>query len=103
MSSSCYVCAWMLVFGKSSTASTKPFWFPGRLPGPGLGGHCIPVEPFYLSWKAKQLDFRPTRFIELASEFSDCQQRPKIRSPIELRSGGRSRPVRLYSNPYGSL
>ena len=48
-------------------AKTKPFGFHAFYPGPGLGGHCIPIDPFYLSWKAKQFDFR-TRFIELAGE-----------------------------------
>jgi UDP-N-acetyl-D-glucosamine dehydrogenase len=48
---------------------TKPFGFQAFYPGPGLGGHCIPIDPFYLSWKAKQFDFR-TRFIELAGEIN---------------------------------
>jgi UDP-N-acetyl-D-glucosamine dehydrogenase len=48
-------------------ASTKPFGFMSFYPGPGLGGHCIPIDPFYLSWKAKALNFN-TRFIELAGE-----------------------------------
>jgi len=48
-------------------ASTKPFGFQAFYPGPGLGGHCIPIDPFYLSWKAKEFDFH-TRFIELAGE-----------------------------------
>src|SRR6266436_5011054 len=48
-------------------ASTKPFGFHPFYPGPGLGGHCIPIDPFYLSWKAKEFDFH-TRFIELAGE-----------------------------------
>ena len=50
-------------------AATKPFGFHAFYPGPGLGGHCIPVDPFYLSWKAKEFDFR-TRFIELAGEIN---------------------------------
>lgn len=50
-------------------ASTKPFGFQPFYPGPGLGGHCIPVDPFYLSWKAKEFDFH-TRFIELAGEIN---------------------------------
>jgi len=50
-------------------ASTKPFGFTPFYPGPGLGGHCIPIDPFYLSWKAKEYDF-PTRFIELAGEIN---------------------------------
>ena len=50
-------------------AATKPFGFHPFYPGPGLGGHCIPVDPFYLSWKAKEFDFR-TKFIELAGEIN---------------------------------
>ncbi|PYT79319.1 MAG: nucleotide sugar dehydrogenase [Acidobacteria bacterium] len=48
-------------------AATKPFGYMPFYPGPGLGGHCIPVDPFYLSWKAREYDFA-TRFIELAGE-----------------------------------
>lgn len=48
-------------------ASTKPFGFTPFYPGPGLGGHCIPIDPFYLSWKAQEYDFT-TRFIQLAGE-----------------------------------
>jgi UDP-N-acetyl-D-glucosamine dehydrogenase len=51
-------------------ASTKPFGFHPFYPGPGLGGHCIPIDPFYLSWKAKEFDFQ-TRFIELAGEINN--------------------------------
>ncbi|MBF0317172.1 MAG: nucleotide sugar dehydrogenase [Nitrospirae bacterium] len=50
-------------------ARTKPFGFQAFYPGPGLGGHCIPIDPFYLTWKARQYDF-PTRFIELAGEIN---------------------------------
>jgi UDP-N-acetyl-D-glucosamine dehydrogenase len=52
-----------------NAAKTKPFGFHAFYPGPGLGGHCIPIDPFYLSWKAKKFDFR-TRFIELAGEIN---------------------------------
>jgi UDP-N-acetyl-D-glucosamine dehydrogenase len=48
-------------------AATKPFGFTPFFPGPGLGGHCIPIDPFYLTWKARHYDFS-TRFIELAGE-----------------------------------
>ena len=48
-------------------ASTKPFGFMPFYPGPGVGGHCIPVDPYYLSWKAREFDFY-TKFIELAAE-----------------------------------
>ncbi len=51
-------------------ASTKPFGFHPFYPGPGLGGHCIPIDSFYLSWKAKEYDFN-TRFIELAGEVNE--------------------------------
>lgn len=50
-------------------ASTKPFGFTPFYPGPGLGGHCIPIDPFYLSWKAREYDFT-TRFIHLAGEIN---------------------------------
>lgn len=50
-------------------AATKPFGFMPFYPGPGLGGHCIPVDPYYLSWKAREYDFS-TRFIELAGEIN---------------------------------
>ncbi len=52
-------------------AATKPFGFQPFYPGPGLGGHCIPIDPFYLSWKAKEFDF-VTRFIELAGEVNEA-------------------------------
>lgn len=52
-----------------NAAATKPFGFQAFYPGPGLGGHCIPIDPFYLSWKAKEVDFS-TRFINLAGEIN---------------------------------
>lgn len=55
------------VFEVIRAASTKPFGYMPFYPGPGLGGHCIPIDPFYLTWKAREYDF-PTRFIELAGE-----------------------------------
>ena len=51
-------------------ASTKPFGFKAFYPGPGLGGHCIPIDPFYLTWKAKEFGVH-TRFIELAGEINE--------------------------------
>jgi UDP-N-acetyl-D-glucosamine dehydrogenase len=51
-------------------ASTKPFGFTPYYPGPGLGGHCIPIDPFYLTWKARQYGVN-TRFIELAGEINN--------------------------------
>lgn len=53
-------------------ASTKPFGFNAFYPGPGLGGHCIPIDPFYLTWKAREYDIS-TKFIELAGEINTFQ------------------------------
>jgi UDP-N-acetyl-D-glucosamine dehydrogenase len=52
-------------------AATKPFGFQPFYPGPGIGGHCIPVDPFYLSWRARQFN-QPTRFIQLAGEVNEA-------------------------------
>ena len=52
-----------------AAAATKPFGFMPFFPGPGLGGHCIPIDPFYLTWKAREVSFQ-TRFIELAGEIN---------------------------------
>jgi UDP-N-acetyl-D-glucosamine dehydrogenase len=52
-----------------AASSTKPFGYMPFTPGPGYGGHCIPVDPFYLTWKAREVDY-PTRFIELAGEIN---------------------------------
>ena len=51
-------------------AATKPFGFMSFKPGPGLGGHCLPLDPFYLSWKAREVDFH-TEFIELAGKVNE--------------------------------
>jgi UDP-N-acetyl-D-glucosamine dehydrogenase len=66
-------------------AKTKPFGFQAFYPGPGLGGHCIPIDPFYLSWKAKEFDFR-TRFIELAGEVNVNMPYFVVESVIEALS-----------------
>ena len=53
-------------------ASTKPFGYTAFYPGPGLGGHCIPIDPFYLTWKAREFEIN-TKFIELAGEINTYQ------------------------------
>ncbi len=58
-------------------ASTKPFGFMPFYPGPGLGGHCIPIDPFYLTWKAREYEV-PTRFIELAGEINSAEPRQVV-------------------------
>jgi UDP-N-acetyl-D-glucosamine dehydrogenase len=63
-------------------ASTKPFGFQPFYPGPGLGGHCIPIDPFYLSWKARQYE-HPTRFIELAGEINTAMPEYVVRRVAE--------------------
>lgn len=60
-------------------ASTKPFGFMPFYPGPGLGGHCIPIDPFYLTWKAREYEV-PTRFIELAGEVNSAEPREVVSS-----------------------
>jgi len=55
-----------------AAASTKPFGFKAFYPGPGLGGHCIPIDPFYLTWKAREFEIN-TKFIELAGEINTYQ------------------------------
>jgi len=57
------------LFEVINAAASKPFGYTPFYPGPGLGGHCIPIDPFYLSWKAKEFDFS-TRFIQLAGEIN---------------------------------
>lgn len=66
-------------------AKTKPFGFQAFYPGPGLGGHCIPIDPFYLSWKAKEFDFH-TRFIELAGQINDGMPYFVVENIIEAMS-----------------
>jgi UDP-N-acetyl-D-glucosamine dehydrogenase len=65
-----------------SAADTKPFGFKAFYPGPGLGGHCIPIDPFYLTWKARQYGM-PTRFIELAGEINTSMPHYVIARTIE--------------------
>jgi UDP-N-acetyl-D-glucosamine dehydrogenase len=71
-------------------AKTKPFGYMPFYPGPGLGGHCIPLDPFYLSWKAKAYDFS-TRFIELAGQVNDEMPHHVVeRSMMLLNDSGKS-------------
>ncbi len=63
-------------------AESKPFGFQAFYPGPGLGGHCIPIDPFYLTWKAKEYDFS-TRFIELAGEINTFMPYYVVQKTIE--------------------
>jgi len=64
-------------------AKTKPFGFQAFYPGPGLGGHCIPIDPFYLTWKAKEYDIN-TKFIELAGEINTYMPYYVINKTIEV-------------------
>ena len=63
-------------------AKTKPFGFMPFYPGPGLGGHCIPIDPFYLTWKAREYEIA-TRFIELAGEINTDMPRHVVRATAE--------------------
>jgi UDP-N-acetyl-D-glucosamine dehydrogenase len=73
------------IFEVIDAAKTKPFGFQAFYPGPGLGGHCIPIDPFYLSWKAKQFDFH-TRFIELAGQVNVAMPYFVVENIIEAMS-----------------
>mgnify|MGYP002525743466 FL=1 len=76
------------IFEVIETAATKPFGFTPFYPGPGLGGHCIPIDPFYLTWKAKQVGVT-TRFIELAGEVNTNMPKWVLeKAAIGLRSRG---------------
>jgi UDP-N-acetyl-D-glucosamine dehydrogenase len=71
-------------------AATKPFGFQAFYPGPGLGGHCIPIDPFYLSWKAREVG-QPTRFIELAGQINHLMPEFVIqRTTLALNHHGKS-------------
>jgi UDP-N-acetyl-D-glucosamine dehydrogenase len=63
-------------------AKTKPFGFTPFYPGPGLGGHCIPIDPFYLTWKAREYEV-PTRFIELAGEVNSAMPEHVVEALVE--------------------
>jgi UDP-N-acetyl-D-glucosamine dehydrogenase len=78
-------------------AKTKPFGFMPFYPGPGLGGHCIPIDPFYLTWKAREYEI-PTRFIELAGEVNTAMPRyvvERTASALDARFGRGLRDARL--------
>ncbi len=73
-----------------NAAATKPFGFTPYYPGPGLGGHCIPIDPFYLSWKAKEYGMN-TRFIELAGEINTSMPHFVIKKSAQaLNNQGKS-------------
>ncbi len=73
-----------------NASKTKPFGFQAFYPGPGLGGHCIPIDPFYLTWKAREFDFH-TRFIELAGEVNTSMPYYIVEKLVNaLNSKGRS-------------
>jgi UDP-N-acetyl-D-glucosamine dehydrogenase len=73
-----------------AAASTKPFGFQPFYPGPGLGGHCIPIDPFYLAWKAREVGM-PTRFIELAGEINHAMPEYVVqRTALALNERGKA-------------
>ena len=73
-------------------AKTKPFGFSAFYPGPGLGGHCIPIDPFYLTWKAREYEF-PIRFIELAGEINTAMPHHVV-NQVAAALGRRGRTLR---------
>ena len=79
------------IFDIINAAATKPFGFTPYYQGPGLGGHCIPIDPFYLTWKAKEYGVR-TGFIEVAGEVKTAMPQWMI-SKIEQALNDRCKPV----------
>tara|TARA_Y100000741_G_scaffold81688_1_gene59838 strand:- start:78 stop:1418 length:1341 start_codon:yes stop_codon:yes gene_type:complete len=78
------------IYDVINAAATKPFGFTPYYPGPGLGGHCIPIDPLYLTWKAKELGIN-TRFIELAGEINTSMPNYVVQKSGEaLNSSGKS-------------
>jgi UDP-N-acetyl-D-glucosamine dehydrogenase len=73
-------------------AKTKPFGYMPFYPGPGLGGHCIPIDPFYLSWRARAFEF-DTKFIELAGEVNRAMPRAVVNSLQEALNGRFARAI----------
>src|SRR5207302_5519343 len=69
-------------------ARTKPFCFMAFYPGPGLGGHCIPIDPFYLTWKAREYG-QHTRFIELAGEVNTAMPEYAVQCVSKALNAGR--------------
>jgi UDP-N-acetyl-D-glucosamine dehydrogenase len=80
------------LFEVIDAAKTKPFGFQAFYPGPGLGGHCIPIDPFYLSWRAKRFDFH-ARFIELAGQVNVAMPYFVVENVVEAMSQ-RGKPLR---------
>jgi UDP-N-acetyl-D-glucosamine dehydrogenase len=80
------------LFEVIDAAKTKPFGFQAFYPGPGLGGHCIPIDPFYLSWRARKFDFH-ARFIELAGEVNVAMPYFVVENVVEAMSQ-RGKPLR---------
>ena len=74
-------------------ASTKPFGYMPFYPGPGLGGHCIPIDPFYLSWKAREYD-QVARFIELAGEINTAMPQHVVNVAVRALSDRRQKAMR---------
>ncbi|MBP0617522.1 nucleotide sugar dehydrogenase [Jiella mangrovi] len=81
------------VFEVIDAAKTKPFGFMPFYPGPGIGGHCIPVDPFYLTWKAREFGIH-TRFIELAGEINSAMPEFVVARLVEALSDRLSKPIR---------
>jgi UDP-N-acetyl-D-glucosamine dehydrogenase len=80
------------LFEVIDAAKTKPFGFQAFYPGPGLGGHCIPIDPFYLSWRAKRFDFH-AQFIELAGQVNVAMPYFVVENIVEAMSQ-RGKPLR---------
>ena len=91
------------IFEIVDAAKTKPFGFTAYYPGPGIGGHCIPIDPFYLTWKAREFGLH-TRFIELAGEINEAMPQYVVDKTVRaLNAAGKVPEGREGSRPWHRL
>jgi len=87
------------IFEVINSAKTKPFGFQAFYPGPGYGGHCIPIDPFLLAWKAKQLNVQ-TKFIELSGKINNSMPKKIVTKCIFLTKGNKRKKILIIGAAY---
>ena len=87
------------IFEVINSAKTKPFGFQAFYPGPGYGGHCIPIDPFLLSWKAKQLNMK-TEFIELSGKINNGLPNKIVKKCLSITKKDKNKKVLIIGAAY---
>lgn len=87
------------IFEVINSAKTKPFGFQAFYPGPGYGGHCIPIDPFLLAWKAKQLNVK-TKFIELSGKINNSMPKKIVKKCLFLTKGIKKKKILIIGAAY---